>query len=177
MKRRNFILGIGLTTVAGSLTTATSAFSSVKADRDIDVAVTDDSAAYLSVEPTDNVGTPRAQDEPYAEINDETGRFTLNFPALNPDAITTAREIFKVTNRGRQDVGVHFETTGGNGGKIRFFDQEGNRLDVTESDAVRVEPGNGITVDVKIDTTGLSSDQSVVDNLLVKADADAGGSS
>lgn len=181
MKRRTTILGLGSLVGAGSLVAGTGAFTSVEADRDMSVEVVDDTDAYLSPEPLDEDGNPTtegpeplAQDEAYARINEDTGRLELTFDSLNSDAETVVREVFQIANEGTQEVGVFLGKEGDNPEAAEFYDQDGNRLDVGEDDAVRVETGENVKVDIEFDTHGIGSDEELLDTLILQADAGGG---
>lgn len=101
MKRRKLILGLGV--AAGGLTVGTGAFTSVEADRDVTVNVAGDADALLSLDPLDG---PNGE---YAEVND--GNFVLTLTetdaggsGLNPEAVTSAADVFEVRNQGTQEI-------------------------------------------------------------------------
>ncbi|WP_181861731.1 hypothetical protein [Haloplanus salinus] len=111
MQRRKFIAGMGSLAAAGAATVGTGAFTSVQADRSLNVEVADDANAFLAIEPqsTEN-------GDEYASVNGD-GTVTLDFTGdddtstdigsgLNKDADTTIRDILKVSNQGTQDVVV-----------------------------------------------------------------------
>lgn len=116
MQRRKFIAGVGSLAAAGAAGIGTGAFSSVQADRGIDIDVTGDASAFLSFEKTDN---PNAD---YVSIG-EDGTISLEFDGshasgnsnvdagnvegLNADSFTQIGELFNITNRGTQDIFVY----------------------------------------------------------------------
>ena len=104
MKRRTMLLGLG--TAAGGLAIGTGAFTSVTADRDVEVSVVEDDDAFLALDPLDNPGNGE-----YAEIDDTTGEFFLDLTGteaggsgLNPEAVTAAADVFEVQNQGTDAV-------------------------------------------------------------------------
>lgn len=183
MKRRTAILGLGGLVASGGLAAGTGAFTSVEADRNMSVEVVDDTDAYLSPEPLNEDGEPatsgpqpNAQEQPYARVDEDTGRLTLIFDSLNPDAETIVRKVFQVSNEGTQEVGVFFGKEGEETSAVEFYDQDGNRLDVDENNAVRVGTGERIKVDIEFNTHGISSGTDVLDTLILKADSEGGSS-
>jgi hypothetical protein len=109
MQRRKFIAGMGSLAAAGAATIGTGAFTSVQADRSLDVEVADDSNAFLALEAEDN--SPNADDY----VDDSGATISLDFSStdspgngggLNQDATTTIRDLIEVTNQGTQAVVV-----------------------------------------------------------------------
>jgi len=181
MKRRQLILGLGASATAGGLAVGSGAFSSVEAERNMSVEINDDTEAYLTAQPLDEDGNtvlegpePNAQDTPYAVIDEDTGRLVLTFESLNADADTLVTEVFQVANEGTQEIGVFFDKEGDNTGAVEFYDQDDNRLDVDESDAVRIDIGDSLNIDVEFDTHGVDPGDSLMDTLLINGDAGAG---
>ena len=89
----------------------TGAFTSVSADRTMNVSVEDDADAYLQITQSDG---PNAA---YADTSGDTISFDINDAAsgvsgdgLNDDARTIIRDVFKIRNQGTQDVYVFIET-------------------------------------------------------------------
>lgn len=104
MKRRTMLLGLG--TAAGGLAVGTGAFTSVTAERDVEVSVVEEDDAFLALDPLDNPGNGE-----YAEIDDDTGEFFLQLTetdeggdGLNPEAVTAADDVFKVRNQGTEEI-------------------------------------------------------------------------
>jgi hypothetical protein len=186
MKRRKLIVGAGAIATGGAAALGTGAFSSVEADRQMSVELNDDTEAYLVAQPLDQDGNlveegpePNAQDTPYAVINEE-GRLVLTFDSLNPDAETVVNEVFHVANEGTQEIGVFFEKEGSNTGAVEFYANNGElniddeRLDVSEGGAIRIGVGESFNIDVEFDTHGISSEDSIMDTLVINGDAEAG---
>jgi hypothetical protein len=110
MERRKFLVGMGSLAAGGAAAMGTGAFTSVTANRDIEVEVADDASAFLAIEPEN---TPNGNE--YADV-DSDGTVSLDFTntnnsgysgggdGLNKDADTTIRDILQVTNQGTQDV-------------------------------------------------------------------------
>lgn len=187
MKRRTFVLGLGVATAAGTTAMGSGAFTSVEANRSASIEVTTDEDAYLASVPLDESGevpddpsdpdqlrVPEAQEAPYAQIDDSTGRLVLTFDSLNAEAETLVRKVFRVTNQGDDEVGLWFDKEGDNPGSVEFKDQDGNLLDDGEDDAIRIGVGKSVDVDVKFDTEDLSKDNSVIDTLILNADQESG---
>jgi len=173
MERRKFVIGLGSLAAGGAAATGTGAFSSVQANRDIDVEVAGDASAYLQLKAPDN----NLENGAYANGPNESGnQLTLTFDSsatsnsgsgINADAISRFDEVFKVINEGTQEVNLHigdeglsqeaqdrivFYTTE-QGGRQKLEDGEpdtgGNG---TQKIGVPVGAGQNKTVGVAIDT-------------------------
>ncbi|WP_254861678.1 hypothetical protein [Halovivax gelatinilyticus] len=104
MNRRNVLVGLGGIVAGGGALLGTGAFSSVTAERDVEVHVADDDEAYLSIE----VHSSREDDEEFVE---ENGVVSFNFGedggvGLNDEAETNFHNLVTITNNGNDDVGV-----------------------------------------------------------------------
>ena len=111
----------------------TGAFSEVKAQRDVSVEVVGDRAAYLGLTPT----------SPYA-TQDGGGRLTLDFDGsrktgqgLNPDALTSIKGLFEVTNQDGDNIAFYIDTGKPNAphpsGEPTFHDNLASMLNVSPS--------------------------------------------
>jgi hypothetical protein len=111
MKRRKFILGLGASAVGASALFGSGAFTSVEAERSVNVNVAGDANAYLGLEPIDG---PNGA---YAEITDGTLEIIVGEgdKGVNLNAITHLHRIFRVTNQGTQPVVIYFEELGNDG--------------------------------------------------------------
>ncbi|MFC6753374.1 hypothetical protein [Halorubrum tibetense] len=155
MKRRQFALGLGAVTTAGTAIIGSGAFTSVEAERAVTVEVADDSDAFLALNPTTE----------YARIRDD-GTFTLDLTPSNPteaggtgvnaNADTIIRDAFEIKNQGTQSIQVLFNggTNGGPKARIRLADV-GDDLTVNISPSVETtdqtpSPGEAIPYDVEV---------------------------
>ncbi|WP_380679440.1 hypothetical protein [Salinigranum sp. GCM10025319] len=104
MQRRKYLAALGSLAAGGAAIGGTGAFSSVRAERDIDVAVAGDSTAYLGLD---------ASISPYAQ---QVGnQLVLKFDGstsgqdgdgLNVRADTTFSNVFKIQNNGTNTIRV-----------------------------------------------------------------------
>ncbi|AXG05986.1 PKD domain-containing protein [Haloplanus rubicundus] len=169
MNRQRLALVVAALTVTATIP-MTGAFSSVSADRTVSVAVVGDESAYLGLEPTD------APDGGHARISG--GELQLVFDGsatgvsgegLNPNAETLFTDVFRVTNRGSQTVGVSIENSSS---RVRFHADDGTQLD--GSGAVTLAPGDSTTVDIRFET-GRNAAVESLSNLTIRASADLVG--
>lgn len=103
MKRRSILVGLA---AASAGLVGTGAFTSVTAERDVEVSVVEDGNSFLSINPLDD-----SPNDEYAEVDDSTGEFYLKLTetdaggsGLSPEAVTDAADVFEVRNQGTQDI-------------------------------------------------------------------------
>jgi hypothetical protein len=108
MERRKFLIGAGSAAVGASALIGSGAFTSVSADRSVDVDVVSDSDAFLTIEPED---TSRASENSNGTVeidfvsgNDNDDDGTREDAGLNPNARTAFRDVLRVENRGTNDI-------------------------------------------------------------------------
>ena len=109
MKRRNFLVGVGGTAIGASALVGSGAFTSVEAQRDIEISVVGDAEAYLQLTPSDGV-----HGDNYADFDDEDGTLYIDVAesgagddigqGLNRNANTIMRDVFEICNHGKQEV-------------------------------------------------------------------------
>lgn len=111
MQRRKFVIGTGALASGAAAVIGTGAFTSVEADRQVDVQVAEDADAYLGL---DNSG--EANDAYFDTSGDE---YAVDFAdsgnggsGVNPNADTVAEDVFTITNQGTQAVEVSLSTSG-----------------------------------------------------------------
>ena len=123
MQRRNFLIGAAGTAIGGSALVGSGAFTSVEADRDIDVEVAGDANAFLGIEPAGE------GNDDYVEGDGTDGTIGLNFDdpegedignGINDRAQTVFDNLLKITNQGTQDLHLG----------IRFVDENGDPVEV-----------------------------------------------
>lgn len=162
MKRRTLLLGIG--TVAGTgRVVGSGAFTSVAANRTASVAVADDTDAFLGLGPCSGPNSAYAQEENgllTLELTDDnpTGE---GGAGVNPDATTVLDDVFEITNRGSQSVGVWLDVdpaVDANGDPAIEFYRDGDPSHgiVGQSEAHCLGVGDSTCIGVVIRTDGIS---------------------
>lgn len=155
MNRRTLLKALGVTAAGGAVITSTGAFTSVEANRDVAVQVSDDANAYLAIDDTGN-----ANAEYVTETNGEFGldftgsnSTTGNGSGVNADAVTVFEDLFQVENQGTQDVEV--EVT-----PLSFVESSGGDTTLivlavpqTGFPSVTVSPGAAETYDMVVTAT------------------------
>jgi len=111
MNRRTLLAALGTVGASGAIVTGTGAFTSVEADRDVQVRVADDANALLALEATDG---PNGE---YVDASDGTLGIDITgsdgddatsegAQGINPNALTLFEDVFQITNQGTQPVDV-----------------------------------------------------------------------
>ncbi|WP_336021591.1 hypothetical protein [Halobellus salinisoli] len=210
LNRRNVLLGLGTIVTGVGAAIGTGAFTTVTAERTVDVSVTGDSDAFLAFQVDGTVtidgSDVDAGDPGYANIPtdgaleillDGSGEGNVSSASgLNVDAVTTISPLFSVTNNGTEDVGFYvdadeddnnisinsgtIENTVGSSGTIDFTfrDLDGDTSIVSEGNAVEITSGSSARVEIEIDTTGIDSagsdiNDDLLSELQVVADTNA----
>jgi hypothetical protein len=109
MERRKFVVGLGALASGSAAAMGTGAFTSVTADRQVDVQVAGDASAYL--------GLKNSGDANDAYFNTDNDEYFVDFAdsgnsgsGVNPNANTVAESVFKITNQGTQTVEIDLST-------------------------------------------------------------------
>lgn len=158
MKPKGKLLALVMIVGAVALAAATGAFTTVTAERTMEVNVADDSAALLQLDPVN---------EDYVSIDGSTGQLVIdldgssggaignNAQGLNPNANTTFNDMFSITNQGSETVDITISTTGDQSASVYLY----NGSDVSSSaNKTGLAPGTGYNVSIGIDTSdGLGS--------------------
>jgi len=124
LSRRNVLIGAGGIVAAGGALVGTGAFTTVQAERTVEVSTAGDDSALLRLDTISDSpnSTGNGNTDGYAEINGGTLEVTI--PDVNLDAVTHIDNVFQVTNNGSQPVVVYFEEVPGSG------NPDGNAIDV-----------------------------------------------
>jgi hypothetical protein len=150
---------------------ATGAFTNLTATRDANIQVAGDSSSYLALQPA-----PGPNGE-YATLREGTLHISmtgaLDGPGkgVNQDAVTVVRNIFTITNRGSQPLGVWLTDTSKAvtfKGDSRWQTLEGRKH------AITLRPGQTLFVGLTVDTRG-STDGKLIKSITIHADADVSG--
>lgn len=110
--RRSVLIGLGGLTAGGGALLGTGAFTTVTAERTVNVETAGDASAFLGLAPADRGDGDDIQNEYVADPGDGTLEITLvnnddtdgNASGLNQNAKTVFRNLVTITNNGTQDV-------------------------------------------------------------------------
>lgn len=158
---------------------ATGAFAALTADRTATVTTAGDASALLAFSP---------ENDDYARLSNGQleiaidGSFASNgavsWSGVNLDALTQIDDVFSITNQGGNAVSVWITTEGDNADVLGFFGESSDVETRTAIDsrraAHRLDPGQSVTVSMKIDTRteNLEASDELVSEITVHADTD-----
>jgi hypothetical protein len=168
MRRRNLLIGIGVLSAGGAAAFGTEAFTSVEAERDVDVAVAGDASAYLAIQPADS-----ANADAYVDDGGDTVAIDLDgdgkdgVEGVNQNARTEVDGLLTVTNRGTQPVAVYVE----DGGSQAVTFRTANGSIEGASNSVRLSVGESTTLGLTVDTVNNDVSGSLVDSVTLVATA------
>ena len=173
MKRRT-MLGLGAA-ASGGLVFGTGAFTTVTAQRSVNVSTADDGDALLALRPGDENGA-------YVETDGGTARIDFGEGGLGDGVGTDSRytfdDVLSVRNQGTQPVFLFTEVTDDSlgDGRLQLFTESAD-TPLTAANAVELGTGEAVSVGVFLDTTGLDTGEFDVDvTIRATADRPAGGS-
>ena len=163
MQRRKFIIGTGALAAGGAAALGTGAFTSVEADRNVEVNVTDDASAYLGLEAADHPNGDELVDDDGDTVEVEITETNADGQGqgLNPNATTTIDNLVQVTNQGTQDgVGIWVDVDLGDIGDGDFTVYAQDSVDDDErlgdgdleAEAIPIDTGESLVVGVEIDS-------------------------
>jgi hypothetical protein len=184
MQRRKFVVGIGSLAAGGAAAMGTGAFTSVTASRNVDVAVANDSAAYLGLSGAGGANSDYVTDDGSSgtlSIDLDSGQSVAGGgEGVNPNALTEIDFLFEIANQGTQSVDVSLSKSGANSGLIEFYATD----DTSASDpyssgtalgtnAVSLGTGDSVVISLRIDTrgSGLSDSDEILDSVTISATA------
>ena len=114
MNRRKFIAAAGSAAALGGGAMGTGAFTSADVDRGVEVTVTTDENAYLSLTPNDSYSGVGGGNSPFAEVTGNSNELKLVFgdsgnggSGIGPNSTYFFEQrIFDIENQGTTDVGI-----------------------------------------------------------------------
>jgi hypothetical protein len=174
MQRRKMLAALGSVAVGGATAVSTGAFTSVQADRSVEVEVAGDSDAFLSINSVSNSGNSQ-----YVEKSG--GAVSLDFSAddgdgssvagggagFNSNATTRINDLLVVENRGTQEVGFYVDITdAGAGEDFVTIEATSSGSGGPSSDNVAYDGGDN---DTTVEPVTLGTGEKVVLNLIVDA--------
>ena len=173
LTRRNALIGLGTVAAGAGVIGGTGAFTSVTAERTVNVQTTGDGSAALSLAPTgsDNANEyVTAPDDGTIQLDlDGTSDDSVSSSGLNQNARTKINNLVKITNNGSQDIstlnleitdnsdtnltGVFEFTKGPDGGK-----NIGNNANLKDGSGLGV--GNSVVFGLVVDLLDNNNDVS-----------------
>lgn len=159
MKRRNLLAAIGVT-AAGSAAVGTGAFTSVEADRTVNVTIADEDEALLALEPTDDPNSEIARPS-----TSKRNRLVLDFddsvgdgsrgPGTN--SVYNFDRIFEIRNQGTQPTFLRSEfPETADIESVEFYVEESDEYPIDGKEAVaKIGAGDSAKIGVTMDTDGI----------------------
>jgi hypothetical protein len=176
------MIGLGALTAGGSAAFGTEAFTSVEAQRNVDVYVAGDASAFVALTETDSDGTSEyvsSESDGTLQVNIDDENADVGGSGVNDDAITVFSNLFKILNQGSQTVSVYVEEES----EAVTFQSGGNSIEKAE-DAVELDVGEEIVVGIEVDTLnndvdpgGEDGTDTLIDTATVYAEAESNGPS
>jgi hypothetical protein len=116
MNRRKFLIGAGSLAAGSAAAMGTGAFTTVQANRQVNVSVADDSDALLALTTDPNTdGTDEASNADYVDTSGSEAVINVNSDSsvtgtgVNSNATTQINDLFKVVNQGTQAAVVYVD--------------------------------------------------------------------
>lgn len=159
MKRRRLLTGLGTLVGGGSLAVSTGAFTSVSAERSVNVDLADDAYAFLRMSPIsdDGLGGETSRSSTNGDVvefeipGDGEGENT-DAQGVGMDSIYEFHDLLEISNQGTQTVEVYSTYGGGALDDLALVGDSG----VLRDDPPTLDVGDSISVGLYIDTHGSS---------------------
>ena len=157
------LIGAGGIVAAGGALVGTGAFTTVQAERTVEVSTAGDDSALLRLDTISDSpnSTGNGNTDGYAEINGGTLEVTI--PDVNLDAVTHIDNVFQVTNNGSQPVVLYFQELPGNDNPDGNSIDAGVRTDQLDADDVGPDDqptSNGIYDEDVVDVSAQNGPES-----------------
>ena len=144
------------------LVTASGAFTTVTAERTVDVNTAGDATALLAIQPGDgpngNGGYAQQTGDGTIELSLDGDFNNQDAAGVNNNATTEVDNVLNITNQGTQEVNIYIERTGNNSETVTFFEGDassGTNITTSgNSGAVSISAGTTKKISMTIDTTG-----------------------
>ena len=150
MQRRTWLIGIGSLAAGGAVVTGTGSVSTVRARRNVTGRIAGDGQAY--VEFRGNGANGFAVENLGGEMRLEFDNRPDGGNGLNPDAVSTFDDAFRLNNTGRETLAVHIED---DKDRVEFYFGEsisdGSTNDDQTTTATLIPGGSPLRVGVRVD--------------------------
>ncbi|MFC4542569.1 hypothetical protein ACFO5R_11630 [Halosolutus amylolyticus] len=178
LNRRNVLAGLGTIVAGGGAALGTGAFSSVEADRTVNISIADDNDSALLALDADGSSDLVTND------GGSGSDLKFNLDNLNDNATTKVEPAFTITNNGGQDVGVKVQAINTDDGDSVVgafsFTSAANGHDLTsapgtgeDGNLASNDPSESVTVNMSIDSdTGAPADANVIQIVADEQDYD-----
>lgn len=181
ISRRNILIGLGALVGGGGALVSTGAFSTVSAERSVEVSTAGDGSAFLTIDAASEYVESSGTDTFEFILGNPDDGGNENASGFNQNAITTLAEVATITNNAADGstINVGLSDSGPSNNPTADTDSISVELDnatvtfylggINQTDAPpQLASGESTTVDVEVDTTGSHSGSSS-DNLTIVA--------
>lgn len=143
--RRNALIAMAVVVMSSGALVGTGAFSSVEADRTVNVNTAGDDSALLQI----TEGQGASSSEIYATAGNQV---SLNQSSLNADANTTFEQAVNVTNTGSENVTLYIDDADAGIGEQLVIKENGGSsiVGTSTTDGVSLPAGQTVELDVVI---------------------------
>lgn len=157
------LFGVSVMVLALVLATGTDAFSTVTADRNVDIVTESDGPNSALVKMAPHTGPNGA----YAGY-DANGQLTVDIEAVNPDGVTHVNHVFNITNKAEENMTVWITDLQP---KVTFHTHDGGIGSMESKGKVVLAPGQTVQVSIDIDATGDPAGLLILDTVTVHAES------
>jgi hypothetical protein len=168
------MIGLGALTAGGSAAFGTEAFTSVEAQRNVDVTIAGDQSAFLAVKDTGSSNANKyvtAGGDGNVVSIELDGQNDNGGAGVNENAVTEIDNLLTVLNQGSQSIDVYFRDSSD---AVTFRLDDSNAEDA--GNAKTLEVGESATVGITVDTTGDAGgiNTDLLDTVTLVAESEAG---
>ena len=201
MQRRNFLIGVSSTAVAGSALLGTGAFSRVESQRNVAIAVAADPDAYLGMSQiADSLNSVNYVDlDGDGHLYIDVGQIPetenpIGGSGVNSDSFTYFDDLFQLCNQGKADADISYElpADGFDGTEswiapdpdydeqivtFYFVRDDATRVMIQEGETVPLEVGECENIGLRTVTKGVDASvgQLIDDEVVITADSPEAG--
>jgi hypothetical protein len=129
MRRRKMLIGLGSLAAGGAAATGTGAFTSVSANRSVNVKVADDANALLRIIPDERNGSQTENAQEYVDTSGGTVSLDITgtdsgATGINNNATTVIDDILTIKNQGTQGVYVGYTHPASPNGNFALYHED-----------------------------------------------------
>jgi hypothetical protein len=170
LTRRNALIGLGSLVAGSGALVGTGAFSSVEANRTVNIGSAGDTSALLKIESGSGASAGEITGE---DTTGQVDQFRLTADDLNGDAVTEFNKAIKITNDGAENVGLYIDDSTDDIGSSEELDIEDSSTDSTiigSGNSVDLSKDSSVELDVVIDLTDGKEAKSIPSEITIIAE-------
>jgi parallel beta-helix repeat protein len=163
MERRKFLIGAGTLGAGASVALGTGAFTTVEAQRNVDIGVAGDANAQLAIQEVSGANAELVSTK-------DDGTLSLSIPDVNQDAVTEVEDLFRLVNQGTQSVSLYFQD---DSDAVTFRVTRSTQSLEGADKSVQLGIGEQVVVGLTINTLDNDVSGTLLDSVTIVADASA----